>query len=82
LDQRDISRLVITGCATQYCIDTACRRAVSLGYDVTLVKDAHTTVDNEMLKAEQVIAHHNAVLDGFDAGPHQVTLRPAAEVSF
>jgi nicotinamidase-related amidase len=80
LDARGIGRLVIAGCQTEYCIDTACRRAVSLGYDVTLVSDAHTTVDSEILRAEQIIAHHNVVLDGFGAGDHPVAVRPAAEV--
>ena len=36
----------------EYCIDTACRHATTLGFDVTLVGDAHTTIDNEVLKAE------------------------------
>ena len=41
------------------------RRATTCDYDVTLVSDAHTTEDNEILTAEQVIAYHNALLDGF-----------------
>jgi len=60
--------LVIAGCMTQYCIDTTCRRAVSLGYDVTLVADGHMNAGSAGLTFAQVIAHHNAVLDGFDAG--------------
>jgi len=80
LDQRGIDHLIVTGCATQYCVDTACRRAVSLGYDVTLVSDAHTTVDNEIFTAEQIIAHHNSLLDGFDAGVHAVAVKPAEQV--
>jgi len=82
LETRGARHLIITGCETQYCIDTACRRAVSLGYDVTLVSDAHTTVDNPILKAEQVIAHHNSLLDGFDAGAHKVTVKPSSEIEF
>jgi nicotinamidase-related amidase len=82
LDARGIGRLVITGCETPYCIDTACRRAVSLGYDVTLVGDAHTTVDSQILKADQIIAHHNGVLDGFGTGNHSIAVKQAAEVIF
>ena len=67
---------------TEYCVDTTARRAVSMGYDVTLVSDAHTTIDNKLLTAAQIIAHHNALLDGFDAGPHAVTVKPADEVTF
>jgi hypothetical protein len=34
---------------------------------VTLASDAHTAIDTPALKPEQIIAHHNAVLDGFDS---------------
>jgi nicotinamidase-related amidase len=68
LDLRGVERLVVAGCMTQYCIDTTCRRAVSLGYDVVLVGDAHATADGGALRAEQIIAHHNETLDGLDAG--------------
>jgi nicotinamidase-related amidase len=58
--------VVIVGCKTEYCVDTTCRRATTLGYDVTLVADAHSTTDNKVLKAEQIINHHNANLHGLD----------------
>jgi nicotinamidase-related amidase len=82
LERRGIRRLIITGCMTEYCVDTTSRRAVSMGYDVTLVSDAHTTIDNKLLTAAQIIAHHNALLDGFDAGAHAITVKPADEVIF
>ncbi len=82
LELRGIKHLIITGCMTEYCVDTTSRRAVSLGYDVTLVSDAHTTVDNKLLTAAQVIAHHNALLDGFDAGSHAITVKTADKVTF
>ena len=66
---------------TEYCVDTTSRRAVSMGYDVTLVGDAHTTFDNELLTAAQIIAHHNALLNGFDAGAHTITVKLANEVT-
>lgn len=81
LSARGIRRLIITGCMTQYCIDTTARRAVSLGYDVVLVADGHMTADTGSLRFEQIIAHHNALLDGFDAGDHEVTVRPSSEIS-
>lgn len=81
LGDRGIKHLVVTGCMTEFCVDTTTRRAVSLGYDVTLVSDAHTTIDNELLTAAQIIAHHNTLLDGFDAGAHAVNVKPADEVT-
>ena len=82
LESKGVKRLIVAGCMTEYCVDTTSRRAISMGYDVTLVSDAHTTVDNKLLTASQVIAHHNALLDGFDAGSHMITVTPAGEMNF
>jgi len=57
------------------------RRALALGYHVTLAADAHTTLDNGVLTAAQIAAHHNATLaqmTGF--GPRMTVVR-AAEVA-
>jgi len=62
--------------------DTTTRRAVTMGYDVTLVSDAHTTVDNKRLTARRSLLIHNALLDGFDAGPHAISVKLAEEVTF
>jgi len=70
-------RLIVAGCMTQYCIDTTCRRAVSLGYDVTLVADGHLNAGSAGLTFEQVIAHHNELLDGFNAGSATIRAVPA-----
>ena len=82
LRSADVNNVVIAGCMTQYCIDTSVRRAVSLGYDVVLAADGHTTADAGALRFEQIVAHHNAVLDGFDAGTHEVRVIPAGEINF
>ena len=67
LESRGVRWLVLSGIQTEYCVDTTCRRAFSLGYDVILVKDAHGTWDTERLSAAQIIAHHNEVLGGWFA---------------
>jgi nicotinamidase-related amidase len=67
LESRNIERLVVAGMQTEYCVDTTCRRAYSLGYDVVLAEDAHSTWDTKHLAAPQVIAHHNATLGGWFA---------------
>lgn len=82
LRARGIKNLFVVGCCTDFCVDTTCRRAISLGYDVTLVKDAHTTSDNGVLSAAQIIAHHNATLDDFGTDEHVVTVRESGEVAF
>jgi len=67
LRERGVEHLVVAGCKTEFCIDTTCRRAVTLGYGVTLAGDAHSTSGNRELAAPAIIDHHNRVLSGFGA---------------
>jgi nicotinamidase-related amidase len=76
-----VTHVVVTGMQTEYCVDTTCRRAISLGFDVTLVSDGHTTFDAAW-PAEQVIAYHNAVLPHVAHPSHHVAVRPSCEVTF
>jgi len=69
LESRGIQKLIIAGMQTDYCINATSRRAVQLGYDVTLVSDAHTTADGET--AQQVIDQYNHDLN--DEGVRLVT---------
>jgi nicotinamidase-related amidase len=64
LKKRGITRLIVAGFQTEWCIDTTVRRAYSLEYDVTVVEDAHSTYDTKILKAPQIIAHHNSIFCG------------------
>ncbi|MHA2424213.1 MAG: cysteine hydrolase family protein [Candidatus Thorarchaeota archaeon] len=65
LDGKGIQRLVILGLQTEYCVDTTCRRGSLLGYKIQLVMDGHSTWNSDLLSAEQIISHHNAVLGGW-----------------
>jgi nicotinamidase-related amidase len=64
LKDNEIEHLVIMGCQTEYCIDSAVRTATINGFDVTLVADGHSTKDSTVLSAEQIINHHNKALHG------------------
>ena len=57
--------LIICGFATEGCVDATVRSAYSRGYSVCLVADAHTTTDNPVLKGEQIVSHHNFILQRF-----------------
>jgi len=70
-----VDRLVVAGMQTEYCVDSACRAATALGYQVLLAADGHTTFDSSVLPAERIVAHHNKTLGGAF-----VELRPAAEI--
>lgn len=61
LRARNVSELIIVGCATDFCVDTTVRAAASHGYRVVVPSDGHTTRDRPHLSAQGVIAHHNYV---------------------
>lgn len=62
LDSMDANKIILAGIATDFCVDTTCRRAFSLGYNVVLVEDGHSTWDTPTLTSKQVIKHHNYIL--------------------
>jgi nicotinamidase-related amidase len=82
LRSRNIGRLVVGGMQSDFCVDTTCRQAAALGYDVLLGADAHSTLDHEHLKAEQIVAYHNRILRNFDSAQGRVRVSETAKVSF
>ncbi|MCM3766915.1 cysteine hydrolase family protein [Neobacillus niacini] len=81
LHQHNITHLFVVGVRTEYCIDTTCRAALSLGFDVTLIADGHTTVD-ECIPAEQIIYHHNNVLSRVSTPERRIMVQSSNEVEF
>jgi len=61
LQQLAPDRVLIAGWATDFCVDTTLRSAVSRSYNVVAVGDAHTLADRPHLDASSVIRHHNWV---------------------
>ena len=61
LKREGIERLVICGLATEFCVDTTIRAALSHGFDLLVLADAHTTGDRPHLDAATIVQHHNWV---------------------
>ncbi|WP_408009697.1 cysteine hydrolase family protein [Pseudalkalibacillus sp. A8] len=80
LEELGADHLYICGAQTDYCVDSTCRGAFDAGYDVTLIKDAHTTMDNNHFTAEQIIAHTHTTLSNFWSPDASITLQTVAEV--
>ncbi len=57
----NVKELVITGCATDFCVESTIQSALVKNFNITVVKDAHTTADRPHLSAEKVIEHYNWV---------------------
>jgi nicotinamidase-related amidase len=82
LKEKEINHAVIVGCKTEHCIDTAVRMATVNGLDITLVGDAHSTTDSTVLKAQQIIEHHNKILHGHYNVDHFSVVRNTSEDLF
>ncbi len=61
LGKLNIQELFITGCATDFCVESTIQSAVTKDYNITIVEDGHTTGDRPSLEAKQVIEHYNWV---------------------
>jgi nicotinamidase-related amidase len=61
LQRRVPNRLLITGWATDSCVDSTVRSTISRDYDVIIVSDGHTLSDRPHLDAPTIIRHHNWV---------------------
>lgn len=73
-------RVLVMGCATDFCVDTTVRAAASKDYNVVVVADGHTTGDRGHLGAEAIIAHHNWMWENLILPEHPVRVRPAADL--
>lgn len=80
LEALGVTKLVICGLQSEFCVDTTTRRALALGYPVTLVSDGHSTLNNAVLSASQISAHHNETLSNITSFGPRVTATPAALV--
>ncbi|WP_405752319.1 isochorismatase family protein [Streptomyces sp. NBC_01020] len=88
------TEVVVTGFATEMCVDTTARQALSHGYDVVLVANGHTTSvrpesesesESEFgayAPADRSIAHHNEIFRNIRFPGRRVRVLPAAEVEF
>ena len=63
LKQMKISRLIIAGMQTEFCINSTVRNAIELGFNVTLIKNGHSTFDSEEMKASEIIEKYNEELN-------------------
>lgn len=77
LSRLGVKNLVIGGLQTEWCIDSTVRHAFSLGFDVMVIEDGHSTMDTPILTAKKVVEHHNRIFKGGFA-----SLKKAAEIEF
>ncbi|MFE6771119.1 cysteine hydrolase family protein [Streptomyces fimicarius] len=86
LRARGITEVVVTGFATEICVESTARQALSRGYDVVLVADGHTTSvrpdSGPYAAPEASVAHHNEIYRNLRFPGRRVRVLRAAEVEF
>jgi nicotinamidase-related amidase len=61
LKKLEVNELLISGCATDFCVESTVQSALTKDYHITVVEDGHTTGERPHLSAEKVIEHYNWV---------------------
>lgn len=75
-----IERLLISGSATDFCVDTTIRAAASLDFEVTVVEDGHLTSDREHLDAKAIVEHAHYVWRELILPGRQIEVTSAATI--
>ncbi|MBO1114363.1 isochorismatase family protein [Bordetella petrii] len=82
LGQLQVSRVVVCGYATEFCVDTTVRQAAARGYEVVLAADAHTTHDKPHANAAAIRTHHNMTLPAISSFGPRIAAIPAGQIVF
>ena len=87
LAKRGVSHVVLSGAATNWCIRATAYGALDRGYDLTLVKDAHTTQTIELdsgftIEAEKIVQELNVVMKWLSYPGRKTSTATAEEVNF
>jgi nicotinamidase-related amidase len=77
-----VQRVVICGYSSEFCVDTAVRRAAALGYEVMLAADAHTSHDKAHASGAFIRAHHNATLSDITSFGVRISAVDSARIAF
>ncbi|MEV8567476.1 isochorismatase family protein [Streptomyces sp. NPDC051322] len=86
LKELGATEVVVTGFATEICVETTARQALSHRYDLVMVADGHTTSvrpdTGEFASPQQSIAHHNEIYRHLAFPGRRIRVLNAADVDF
>ena len=74
LRARSPGRVIVTGWATDFCVDTTVRSCTARGFKTWVASDGHTLSDRPHLPATKIIEHHNYVWSNLIAPGGPVTV--------
>lgn len=87
LKAHGVTRVVLAGAATNWCIRSTAYSALDRGFDLTLVSDAHSTEalegpDGTVVPASQIVADLNTVMRWVEVPRVRTEVLPTAQVAF
>ena len=86
LSSLGVSHLYLCGAETNNCVRHTCHTALEMGYDLTLISDAHTTTGIEwngyIVDAARVIDEQNTNFMGYSLPGRTARAVPVTELSF
>lgn len=86
LNASAVKHLVVCGAQSDYSVRTVAGRAAAMGFDVTVVRDAHTTgaetFEGQTLTGDQIISHTNKYFATLDYPNQDFLLKHAKEIVF
>lgn len=81
------THIVLAGAATNWCIRATAYGALDRGYDLTLIKDGHTTesmefVDGVIIEAENIVRELNSAMTWLSYPDRANSAAPVREIDF
>lgn len=82
-----VTRIVLAGAATNWCIRATAYAALDRGYDLVLASDAHSAEplkldDGTVIPAESIVAELNATLRWLAVPKVRIEVRPTSSVTY
>lgn len=81
-----VTEVLVTGYATEFCVESAVRASLGRGYDVVLVADGHSTIEredtDEYISAASSIRHHNQIFGMIEYPGRGIRVLESSDVDF
>ena len=81
LRNENIDEVVITGCATDFCVDSTVKAGLTHDLDITIIADGHTTADRDDIPSEKLIKHYNWIWGNLTPTKGRIKVIPFREYS-
>ncbi|MDC1068457.1 isochorismatase family protein [Candidatus Kapabacteria bacterium] len=71
--------VVVTGCGTDFCVDSTVKSLISADFNITIINDAHTTTDRFGIESKTIIEYFNWIWRNLITEKSKVTLTSTSD---